>query len=193
MCGISGFLDRSGRESGEALEAIVTRMAEALRHRGPDDGGTWVDAPAGIALGHRRLSILDLSPLGHQPMNSASGRWVIVFNGELYNFAELRDELVRSGAAFRGQSDTEVLVESIAAWGVAGALERFNGMFAFAAWDREERALVLARDRLGIKPIYYGELGGVVFFASELKAMHAHPAFHPELDHGALALYLRYG
>jgi asparagine synthase (glutamine-hydrolysing) len=193
MCGISGFLDRRGvREPGE-MEAIVSSMADALRHRGPDDSGTWVDAEAGIALGHRRLSIVDLSPAGHQPMLSACGRYVIIFNGEIFNFRALRPELEASGHRFRGHSDTEVMLEAIAAWGIEKAVQRFVGMFAFALWDRQARALHLVRDRLGIKPLYYGWAGKTLLFGSELKALHAHGGFDAEVDRDALATYVRYG
>ncbi len=190
MCGITGFLGGSGVD-GRA--AVAAGMADALRHRGPDDAGTWVDDEAGIALAHRRLSILDLSPAGHQPMPSASGRWVIVFNGEIYNHGELRRKLEQTGAAsgWRGHSDTETLLAAIEAWGVDVTLRASIGMFAFAAWDRRERALWLARDRAGEKPLYYGWQGDAFLFGSELKALRAHPSFIGEVDRGALALMLR--
>jgi asparagine synthase (glutamine-hydrolysing) len=167
-------------------------MTERLRHRGPDDSGAFVDPAAGIALGFRRLSILDLTAAGHQPMVSDCGRFIIVFNGEVYNHGALRTELKRLGHRFRGHSDTEVLLEAISAWGLRAGLERLNGMFAFGLWDRKERSLSLARDRLGEKPLYYGWSGGVFLFGSELKALRAHPAFVAELDRDALALYLRH-
>ncbi len=193
MCGIAGFLNPHPLADGD--QARLTNMVELLTHRGPDDSGCWTDAAAGIALGHRRLSIVDLSPAGHQPMVSASGRYVIVYNGEIYNYWELRRALEEIGEApaWRGHSDTEVLLAVIEQWGVVRALERLNGMFAFALWDRRERSLTLARDRLGEKPLYYGYgEGGVFLFGSELKALAAHPAFQREVDRGALTLFLRH-
>jgi asparagine synthase (glutamine-hydrolysing) len=168
-------------------------MALALSHRGPDDAGTWVDAPAGVGLGHRRLSIIDLSPLGHQPMLSADGRFVMVFNGEVYSFPEMRRELEGLGHAFRGQSDSEVLLAAFVQWGVRDAVRRFVGMFAIALWDRREHQLWLIRDRLGIKPLYWGEVAGAFVFASELKAFCALPEFGRRLDSAVMPLYLRYG
>lgn len=191
MCGITGFL-WAGAGHEQHQEAIE-RTTETLLHRGPDDRGVWLDAEVGVALGHRRLSILDLSPLGHQPMASACGRYVMVYNGEVYNFRSLRGELEASGHRFRGGSDTEVMLAGFRAWGVGGALARFNGMFAFALWDREERELHLVRDRLGEKPLYYGWCGRAFLFGSELKSLRAHPQFRAETDRGALALYMRYG
>ncbi|WDT76243.1 MAG: asparagine synthase (glutamine-hydrolyzing) [Candidatus Manganitrophus sp.] len=192
MCGLSGCLDLSRQRGPGDLESIVTRMADALAHRGPDDRGVWVDPEAGIALGHRRLSIIDLSPEGHQPMASACGRYVIAFNGEVYNFRELRQALEAAGDRFRGHSDTEVMLAAIGRWGVEGAVRRFNGMFAFALWDRKERRLHLVRDRLGEKPLYYGWMGKAFLFGSELKSLCAHPEFLGEVDRDAMALYLRH-
>ncbi len=192
MCGIAGLFDPAGL-SESATRDILAEMTGALRHRGPDDAGTWLDPTAGIALGHRRLAILDLSPLGRQPMHSRDGRYVITFNGEIYNFRALREELAARGYAFRSQSDTEVLLAAVSEWSVRPAVERFNGMFAFALWDRAERTLHLVRDRPGEKPLYYGWLGDTLLFASELKALRAHPAFRPEIDRDALALFLRHG
>ena len=193
MCGIAGAWDPAGRSSGEELAAIGGGMVSALRHRGPDDEGIWVDEPAGVTLAHRRLSIIDLSAEGHQPMVSGSGRYVISFNGELYNFEALRLELSRLHHRFRGGSDTEVLLAACDEWGLAAALERFNGMFAFALWDASDRTLHLVRDRLGEKPLYYGVLGGTLVFGSELGALRAHPraAGALEVDRDALARYLR--
>src|SRR5438093_775306 len=187
MCGIAGLFD-PGSVCDAETEAILATMTGVLRHRGPDDSGTWVDPAAGVALGHRRLSILDLSPLGHQPMHSMDGRYVITFNGEIYNFRALRDELANHGHTFRGRSDTEVLLAAVAEWTIQPALERLNGMFAFALWDRAEHTLHLVRDRAGEKPLYYGWLGETLLFGSELKALRAHPAFHSEIDRDALAL-----
>ncbi|MCW5979148.1 MAG: asparagine synthase (glutamine-hydrolyzing) [Bryobacteraceae bacterium] len=192
VCGIAGFLKRGAGQPQAAMCAQVVRMADAIRHRGPDDSGAWVDASAGIALSHRRLSIIDLSPLGHQPMESADGNWIIVFNGEIYNFQELRDELEGRGHAFWGHSDTEVMLAAFTEWGVEKSLRRFNGMFAFAVWNRAERTLYFARDRLGKKPLYYGWAGDTLLFGSELKALQAHAAFRAEIDRGALALFLRH-
>lgn len=192
MCGITGFWEPGGADAA-ALQSIARRMASTLEHRGPDDSGEWVDADAGLALGFRRLAIVDLSPTGRQPMPSADGRYVIVFNGEVYNFIALREELSALGHSFRGTSDTEVILAAICQWGLRSAVERFNGMFAFAVWDRRECCLHLVRDRLGIKPLYYGWSGGVFLFGSELKALRAHPAFQGQIDRDVLSLFLRFG
>lgn len=190
MCGISGFF--SPAKERENLRVCVERMTRTLSHRGPDDAGVWVDENAGIALGHARLSIVDLSPAGHQPMVSSCGRFVIVYNGEVYNFAELRKELEGCGLAFRGYSDTEVVLEGCARWGLEATVNRLVGMFAFALWDRQERTLSLVRDRLGIKPLYWGQFGDLFLFGSELKALRAHPGWQPEIDRSVLSLYLRH-
>ena len=194
MCGIAGFLELDSRSSPEELKAAAFRMANTLRHRGPDDGGAWADAEAGVALGMRRLAILDLSQAGHQPMQSASGRYVIVYNGEIYNCEDLRRQLKAQGGTleFRGRSDTEVMLAAFERWGVLESLRHFNGMFAFGVWDRRERTLTLARDRFGEKPLFYSIVGGRLLFASELKALRAHPEFSAEIDLGAVALYLRH-
>ena len=189
MCGLTG-LWRSG-PGGDPLEE-VQRMTATIVHRGPDDDGVWIDAECRLALGFRRLSILDLSPAGHQPMPSASGRHVIVFNGEIYNFRELRAELETLGCTFRGGSDTEVMLAAIETWGLEAATQRFVGMFAFALWDRTDRSLSLVRDRLGKKPLYYAWAGRTFLFGSELKALRAHPDFRAEVDRGALSLFLRH-
>lgn len=167
-------------------------MAGTLSHRGPDDGGTWVDASTGAALGFRRLSVIDPSDTGRQPMISGCRRYVVVFNGEIYNFGQLRRELEAVGVSFRGTSDTEVFLAAMTRWGVLGAVRRTNGMFAFGVWDRSERILTLGRDRLGEKPLYYGWVEGAFLFGSELKALRAHPAFRNEIDRDSLALYLRH-
>jgi len=190
MCGIAGFIDPKRRSGDNELKALAASMAAALRHRGPDAQGVWVDEQAGVALGHARLSIIDLSAAGAQPMQSASGRFVLSYNGEIYNAGELRAELERAGHTFRGHSDTEVLVEGFAEWGVSATVERTIGMFALAAFDRKERVLTLARDRLGIKPVYWGRVDGSVVFASELKAFAALPEFAPAINRQALAAYL---
>lgn len=189
MCGISGFFSR--QHSTEEMNKVIKRMTDAIQHRGPDDHGAWVDSDAGIALGFRRLAILDLSPLGHQPMLSTSERFVMVFNGEIYNFAEIRDELSKLGHSFRGGSDTEVMLAGVVEWGVLNAVRRFNGMFAIALWDREERTLHLIRDRMGIKPLHYGWIRGEFLFGSELKSLLSHPSFPLEIDRNSLAGYLR--
>ncbi len=193
MCGLTGFWQAPARD-GHGMSALATRMAERIVHRGPDDSGVWVDAEQGIALAFRRLSIIDLSPAGHQPMASASGRYVIVFNGEIYNYLALRRQLDADGdgVSWRGHSDTEVLLACIEAWGVERALKASVGMFAFALWDREQRTLTLARDRLGEKPLYYGWQNGVLLLGSELKALVVHPSFERIIDRDAVALLLRH-
>jgi asparagine synthase (glutamine-hydrolysing) len=188
MCGIAGILGEKARDS-----RVLSAMIGALSHRGPDDHGAWADAEAAVALGHRRLSIVDLSPAGHQPMQSADGRFVLTFNGEIYNFEELRFALESKGSVpaggWRGHSDTEVLLEAIAVWGLEATLARSAGMFAFALWDRRERVLTLVRDRFGEKPLYYGWAGKDFVFGSELKALRAHPRFDHAIDRNALALF----
>lgn len=188
MCGITGFIHHTPDS-----ETVINTMTDALLHRGPDAGGVWRDDDTGIALGHRRLSIVDLSPAGSQPMTSASGRYVMVYNGEIYNFTELRPELMKSGYAFRGHSDTEVLLAAIETWGTRTALDRSSGMFAFALWDRSEHTLTLARDRVGKKPLYYGWCNGAFLFGSELKALARHPAFDTTINRSALGELMRLG
>ncbi len=192
MCGICGFVDRARHYGTLDLEAITERMTDAIQHRGPDDGEVWTDASAGVALGFRRLAIIDLSSEGDQPMRSSDGRYVIVFNGEIYNFPTLRQELEGRGCRFRGHSDTEVLLAAFVEWGVEAGLKRANGMFAFALWDTVKRELWLARDRAGEKPLYYGWIGDQFIFGSELKALTAHPDFRTEINRDALALFVRY-
>jgi asparagine synthase (glutamine-hydrolysing) len=192
VCGIAGFLDASATSSADEATARIEAMSRAIAHRGPDDSGAFVDAAAGIALGHRRLSIIDLSPLGHQPMTSADGRYVISYNGEVYNFAELRAELEAHGHRFRGGSDTEVMLAAFVAWGVEPATTRFVGMFAIALWDRQTRMLHLVRDRIGVKPLYWSWRRGVLLFGSELKALMEHPSWRPEIDIEAAAAFIRY-
>jgi asparagine synthase (glutamine-hydrolysing) len=193
MCGVTGLWDRRGRLSSDALGRLGAAMTETLHHRGPDDGAVWSDAEAGLALGHRRLSIIDLTPTGAQPMHSSCGRFVLSYNGEIYNAAELRPELEAAGRRFRGTSDTEVIVEGFAIWGVEATLARLIGMFAMALWDRRERTLYLVRDRLGIKPMYWTDQDGRFLFGSELKSLRADPDWQPALDRAALAAYLRLG
>lgn len=194
MGGICGFVDSARLRSVDSYGDIVSRMADRLRHRGPDDSGVWVDADAGLALGHRRLSIIDLTPQGRQPMVSHCGRYVIVFDGEIYNYRQIRSELESelgiSSIPWKGHSDTEVMLAAISQWGLEGAIQRFNGMFGFALWDRKERILFLARDRIGKKPLYYGWAGNVFLFGSELKALTAHPEWPNEIDRDSLALFL---
>jgi asparagine synthase (glutamine-hydrolysing) len=193
MCGIAGCWDFDRRQSREDLCATVAAMTRTLAHRGPDGEGVWLDEPAGLALGQRRLAIVGSTENGKQPMHSLDGRYTLVVNGELYNFHELRECLRREGHSIRGDCDSEVLLESFAAWGVARALSQAEGMFAFALWDGLERTLHLGRDRIGEKPLYYGWLGSSFVFGSELKAMRMHSEFSDELDGDALARYLRYG
>jgi asparagine synthase (glutamine-hydrolysing) len=194
MCGLAGFLRPAGFGTPDS-EQILNRMSEALRHRGPDDAGTWLDGDAGVALGHRRLSILDLSPSGRQPMTSPSGRYVIAFNGEIYNHLELREtmESATGAVVWRGRSDTETLLAGFDRWGIEPTLKRTTGMFAIAVWDHEARKLTLARDRIGEKPLYYGWQGDVFLFGSELKALRVHPEFGHEIDRDVVAAYLRSG
>jgi asparagine synthase (glutamine-hydrolysing) len=196
MCGFTGFIEIPRRSSLEQQRDNLGRMTDTLYHRGPDDHGIWVDEPAGVALGHRRLSILDLSAEGHQPMFSSCGRFVLVYNGEIYNYLQIRQELENESpeiaASWRGHSDTEVWLAAFAHWGVASTLKRSVGMFAFALWDRREQRLYLGRDRLGEKPLYYGWSGQTFLFGSELKALRAHPGWQGEIDRHALALMLRY-
>ncbi len=192
MCGLTGFIDLSRSTSADELRARVTTMADTLRHRGPDDAGVWVDEAAGVALGHRRLSILDLSPLGHQPMFSHDGRWCIIYNGEIYNHNELRRDLQKRGVQFKSTSDTETLVEGFAAWGERETVSRCRGIFAIAAYDITKRELTLVRDHVGVKPLYYGRHGQHWFFGSELKALREHPAFTARIDRNVLPQYLRH-
>jgi asparagine synthase (glutamine-hydrolysing) len=189
MCGFAGVLGNA-KVSDELLRA----MAFVIHHRGPDDQGVWRDTAAGIGLSHARLSILDLSSAGHQPMMSASGRYVIVFNGEIYNHSLLRTDMEKSCAAtdWRGHSDTETLLAGFDVWGIEATIQKTVGMFAFAVWDKEERTLTLARDRIGEKPLYYGWNRGVFLFASELKALRAYPCFDSEINRDTLTLLLRH-
>lgn len=198
MCGIAGFVGFPSGADETGARAVASAMAAAIVHRGPDAGDVWIDREAQVALSHRRLSILDLTDAGAQPMLSASGRFVIVFNGEIYNHLDIRDELSRAGAApeWRGHSDTETLLAGIEAWGVATLLPKVRGMFAFALWDRKERQLTLARDRVGEKPLYYGRVGrgasALFAFGSELKALRQLPGFNAEIDRDSLCLLMRH-
>ncbi|WP_350016805.1 asparagine synthase (glutamine-hydrolyzing) [Rhodanobacter sp. IGA1.0] len=190
MCGITGLLDLTS-----AALPTLQRMTAYLTNRGPDDGGSWRDDACGMTLGHRRLSIIDLSTAGHQPMASASQRYVLVYNGEIYNHADLRRELESAGShvAWRGKSDTETLLAAFDTWGIEDALKRSNGMFAFACWDRQHRVLTLARDRMGEKPLYFGWIAKRFAFASELKAFTAVPGWHPQMHPSAISGFLRTG
>ena len=211
MCGLTGFLNAEARPSAEEARKIAEGMNARLLHRGPDDAGIWLDPDQGMALAHRRLSILDLSSAGHQPMISPSGRYVLAFNGEIYNHLDLRKEIDSNDAprvhpladessrelplheGWRGHSDTETLLVAIERFGIGDTLVRCRGMFAFALWDRQEHLLSLARDRLGEKPLYFGWQDSIFLFGSELKALKAHPAFRAEIDRGALSDLLRLG
>jgi asparagine synthase (glutamine-hydrolysing) len=192
MCGIAGLIDWRASTSADVLRAVGEAMNETLLHRGPDDGGVWAEAETGVVLAHRRLAIIDLSPGGAQPMHSADARYVITFNGEIYNYRGIRDELAAAGRGMRGDSDTEVLLEACALWGVEGAIERAIGMFAFALWDRTTRTLSLVRDRLGIKPLYYAATPDRLLFASQLKAFRAAPDWRPTIDDDAVVGFLRH-
>jgi asparagine synthase (glutamine-hydrolysing) len=192
MCGIAGMVDWRAATSGDALRSIAEAMIETVRHRGPDAGDVWVEAEGGVALGQRRLAIIDLSPGGAQPMHSADRRFVITFNGEIYNYRDIRRELQAAGHSMRSDSDTEVLLEACALWGVEAAIERAIGMFAFALWDRKTRSLTLARDRLGIKPLYYAATPERILFASQLKAFRPAPHWKPTIDEDAVVGYLRH-
>ncbi|WP_102348300.1 asparagine synthase (glutamine-hydrolyzing) [Bacillus sp. Marseille-P3661] len=189
MCGITGFIDY--HVNRDSMEAIIKQMNETIVHRGPDEGGVWLDRENGLALGHRRLAIVDLSPEGNQPMLSPSGRFSLVFNGEIYNHHLLRKELSED-FTFRGHSDTEVMLAAIEKWGIKSAVQRFIGMFAFALFDRKENALYLVRDRVGEKPLYYGMNKGVFLFGSELKTICSYPSFERKINRNALALFMRH-
>ncbi|HEX7833595.1 MAG TPA: asparagine synthase (glutamine-hydrolyzing) [Thermoanaerobaculia bacterium] len=194
MCGIAGAYFRTERDVAE-LRSTAHAIGTCLLHRGPDDSGELVDGASGLILSFRRLAIIDLSEAGHQPMDSASGRYAIIYNGEVYNYAAIRDELESIGAApkWRGHSDTEVMLAAIERWGLEDAVARFTGMFAIALWDRRERTLHLVRDRAGVKPLYYALAGNAVLFGSELKALVAHREMRAEIDRDVVALYARYG
>jgi asparagine synthase (glutamine-hydrolysing) len=190
MCGLTGVFDPNQRLSLEGLKKIVSEMTAAIVHRGPDDAGVWVEPDGKLAFGHRRLSIIDLSDAGKQPMVSADGRWVIAYNGEMYNTAKIRELL--GEVKYRGHSDTEVLVEAFSQWGVERTVREINAMFAFAAWDSQENELWLGRDRFGEKPLYYGWHESLLIFGSELKALVAVPGFHPEIDRQALGQLIQF-
>lgn len=189
MCGITGFWGRSDHS-----DQVIAHMADQIAHRGPDGAGLWEDRKTGLAMAHRRLAIVDLSPAGHQPMTSSCGRYTIVFNGEIYNHLEIRDDLRLAGIEpnWRGHSDTETLLACCVHWGFEASLQRLNGMFAFSLWDSQKQQLFLARDRVGEKPLYYGRNSGTFLFGSELKAITAYPLWQGDVDRNALALFIRY-
>ncbi|HAU29567.1 MAG TPA: asparagine synthase (glutamine-hydrolyzing) [Rhodospirillaceae bacterium] len=194
MCGLTGFWSMSpAKRPDGGLAHTAKAMSDRIIWRGPDSDGIWTDEEAGLALAHRRLAIVDLSPAGYQPMASASGRFVICYNGEIYNSTDIRKELAGRDIAWRGHSDTETMVEACETFGVAEAVKRFIGMFAFALWDRQERTLWLVRDRLGIKPMHYGLLEDTLFFGSQLRTFTPHPGFSPQQDMDAVRAYARYG
>jgi len=190
MCGIAGFLSYRNQEA-QSLHKLLDRMSQQIVHRGPDSCGSWVDPLLGVALAHQRLAIMDVSPAGHQPMVSASGRYVLVFNGEIYNHFDLRARL--TDVSWRGHSDTETLLAGFETWGIRQTLVDSVGMFALAVWDCDEQTLTLARDRIGEKPLYYGWQGDVFLFGSELKALRVHPAFDSSINRSALALFMQHG
>ena len=194
MCGIAGFWSRK-LLSEDKLKDIAFKMSRELINRGPDDNGVWLDKEDGLALAFRRLSIIELSKAGHQPMVSSSGRYVIIYNGEIYNHLELRDSLKRDGLSklWRGKADSETLIESIEYWGISETLKKCIGMFAFALWDKKEKNLVFARDRIGEKPLYYGTQNDFLIFSSDLKAFKQHPAFNKKINRNAISLFFRYG
>ncbi|MCZ4282361.1 asparagine synthase (glutamine-hydrolyzing) [Kiloniella laminariae] len=192
MCGIAGFLENAADRSDEGLSRLAMAMANALLHRGPDSGDAWAEASTGIALSHRRLAIVDLSSAGAQPMVSACGRYVLAYNGEVYNHNDIRPELEENGIKFRGHSDTEVILEGCARWGIKATVRKLIGMFAFALWDRHERRLTLVRDRLGIKPLYWAQTSKSFLFGSELKALRSHPDCPGEINRNSVAGFLRH-
>tara|TARA_B110000902_G_scaffold259270_1_gene330315 strand:- start:242 stop:2194 length:1953 start_codon:yes stop_codon:yes gene_type:complete len=190
MCGFVGYVDLHG--NCQYMPSILSSMSSEIYHRGPDSDGTWLDNDLGIGLAHRRLSIQDLTSSGHQPMLSQSGRFVLIYNGEVYNFRDIRKELTALNVKFKGLSDTEVILSAIEVWGIDSALMKFNGMFSFALWDRQNKELTIARDRMGEKPLYYGTVKGVFLFGSELKALKKHPSWTGSIDRDALSTYMRF-
>ncbi len=193
MCGISGFVDPDKSTSKDKLLDVISRMTDTISHRGPDDSGVWVDKSKGIALGHRRLSIMDVSQSGHQPMETRCGRYIIIFNGEIYNYRAIRNKIDNESESisWQGNSDTEVMLAAISRWGLSRALKEFVGMFAFALFDKAGEILYLVRDRIGEKPLYYGWSSGIFLFGSELKPFRAHPAWRGDIDRDVLGLYFR--
>ena len=192
MCGIAGFLDHSRESSDQGMQSITKSMVETLKHRGPNHQGIWVDEECGLALGHQRLSIIDLSAAGNQPMVSQDSRYVISYNGEIYNALEIGNELRKIGVKFKGHADTEVLIEAFSHWGIRDTLKKLIGMFAFALWDRKKKELMLCRDRIGIKPLYWAEFGDSILFASEIKALKKHPKWNSKINHESLNNFFLY-
>ena len=192
MCGLTGCMTWQRPMDQVTLASWIHKSAEQLQHRGPDDHGPWTDSQSGIALGHRRLSILDPSAQGHQPMISQDERLILTYNGEIYNFAELRKDLAAVGIQYKGRSDTEVLIAAISKWGLLETLSKINGMFAFALWDRQEQRLHLVRDRFGQKPLYYGWANKNLVFGSELSALVNFPGFEKTIDRGSVQLLLQH-
>ena len=196
MCGLAGFFSPSNQHQfanqSDTFTTIISAMTKNLTHRGPDDAGIWLNKDDGIALGHRRLAILDLSSSGQQPMHAPSGRYVIVYNGEIYNFLQLKTQLQKKKHPFSGSSDTEVILALICEYGLERALTHLSGMFAFALWDKQEKTLHLVRDRIGEKPLYYGLVNGVFVFGSELKAIRAYPGFQNKINRASLGLFMQY-
>jgi len=192
MCGIAGFLDHSRELSGHNMQSITKSMVETLKHRGPDHQGIWIDEECGLALGHQRLSIIDLSEAGNQPMISRDSRYVISYNGEIYNASEMGNELKKTGIKFKGHADTEVLIEAFSHWGIRDTLKKLIGMFAFALWDRKKKELTLCRDRIGIKPLYWAEFGDSILFASEIKALKKHPGWDGQINHESVSNFFLY-
>ena len=192
MCGLTACISRKGINKEEYLTRVIEKMNKSLTHRGPDKHGIWCDAKSGIALGHRRLSIIDLSKNGDQPMHSSCGRYVIVYNGEAYNYLTIKKELEEKGYSFKGHSDTETIISAISEFGVEQTVNKLNGMFAFCVWDKQQRVIHLVRDRIGKKPLYYGWANNVFMVASELKAFHANPEFRPDIEHEAISLFFKY-
>lgn len=192
MCGFAGFL--GGHQTENSARECLLQMGQTIAHRGPDDHGIWFDAQQQVGFSHRRLAIVDLSPAGHQPMASASQRYIMAFNGEIYNHHLLRAELATGGVAvdWRGHSDTETILACVDHWGLRETINRLVGMFSIAIWDVQTETLTLVRDRIGEKPLYYGWNNGVFLFGSELKALRCHPAFDGNIDRAALALFMQY-
>lgn len=192
MCGLVGFLEKTFTNGGKSV--ILSKMVAQIRHRGPNDTGVWLNSKEGINLAHARLSIIDLSPAGHQPMESSSGRYAVIFNGEIYNHLEIREDLNKRHniLEWRGGADTETLLAGFDYWGVEETLKRCTGMFSLATWDQQEKTLILARDRIGEKPLYYGWQGDTFLFGSELKALKVHPAFKAEINRDSICLYMRH-
>jgi asparagine synthase (glutamine-hydrolysing) len=192
MCGLVGFWHFRDQPAAVMI-SMVERMCQSMRMRGPDSYATWVSEADGFAVGHNRLAVVDLSPAGHQPMISANGRYVLVYNGEIYKTQSMREELIQLGVQFRGHSDTEVLLEGCAIWGVDATIRRCNGMFAFVLWDQHERRCFLVRDRLGVKPLYWGFHQGILFFGSQTGGFKLHPEWTPQVDDSVLVTFLHHG